>query len=52
MGQSRLENREARPEVQLFQGIARHRVASVQEADSSGICKQSKRGTIVDEIVW
>jgi hypothetical protein len=45
-------NAEIRPEVRLFQGITRHRVAWVQEADRTGGLKHSERATIVEEIVW
>ena len=45
-------NAEIRPEVRLFQGIARHRVAWVQEADRSGSLNGGERATIVEEIVW
>jgi hypothetical protein len=45
-------NAEARPEVRLFQGIARHRVAWVQEADRPGTMNGSEAATIVEEIVW
>jgi RNase P/RNase MRP subunit p29 len=45
-------NAETRPEVRLFQGIARHHVAWVQEADRPGSLNGSERATIIDEIVW
>ena len=45
-------NAEVRPEVRLFQGIARHRVAWIQEADRPGSLKGSERATVVEEIVW
>jgi hypothetical protein len=45
-------NAEIRPEVRLFQGIARHRVAWVQEADRPGGLNGGKRTTIIDQIVW
>jgi RNase P/RNase MRP subunit p29 len=45
-------NVESRPEVRLFQGIARHRVAWVQEADRPGSLKGSDRATIIEEIAW
>ena len=45
-------NAEARPEVRLFQGIARHRVAWVQEADRPGSLNGSERATIIETIVW
>lgn len=52
VGQSRLDNREARPEVRLFQGIARHRVAWMQEAVRSGSLNGGERATIAEEISW
>ena len=45
-------NAETRPEVRLFQGITRHRVAWVQEADRPASVKGSERATIIEEIVW
>jgi RNase P/RNase MRP subunit p29 len=45
-------NAETRPEVRLLQGIARHRVAWVQEADRPGNVNGGERATIVEEIVW
>jgi hypothetical protein len=45
-------NAEARPDVRLFQGIARHRVAWVQETNRPGSLKGSEWATIVEEIVW
>jgi hypothetical protein len=45
-------NAEIRPEVRLFQGIARHRVAWVQEADRPVRLKGDDRTTIIEEIVW
>jgi hypothetical protein len=45
-------NAEIRPEVRLFDGIARHRVAWVQEADRHGGLKGGESSTIIEEIVW
>jgi len=45
-------NAEARPEVRLFQGIARHRVAWIQEADMPHSLKGSERATTIEEIIW
>jgi hypothetical protein len=45
-------NSEVRPEVRLFQGIARHRVAWIQEAGRSAGMNGAERVTIVEEIVW
>jgi hypothetical protein len=45
-------NAEVRPEVRLFQGIARHRVAWVQEADRPVDLKNGGTVTIVEGIVW
>jgi hypothetical protein len=45
-------NGEVRPEVRLFQGIARHRVAWIQEADRPGGMNGNERKTIVEGIVW
>ena len=49
---SRHAHAEARPEVRLFQGIPRQRVAWVQEADRPGSLKGGEQVTIVEEIVW
>ena len=45
-------NVETRPEVRLFQGIARHPVAWVEEADRPGRLNGGEHATIVQEIVW
>jgi hypothetical protein len=45
-------NAETRPEVRLFQGIARHRVAWVQEADRPGTMNGRETTTIIEDIVW
>jgi hypothetical protein len=45
-------NAEIRAEVRLFQGIARHRVAWVQEAGRSAGMNGAERATIVEEIIW
>jgi hypothetical protein len=45
-------NAEIRPEVRLFQGIARHRIAWVQEADRPGSLNGGDRATIIEEITW
>jgi hypothetical protein len=45
-------NAEIRPEVRLFDGIARHRVAWVQEADRSSNLNGSERATVVEKIEW
>jgi hypothetical protein len=49
---SRHAHAEARPEVRLFQGIPRQRVAWVQEAGRPGSPNEGGRTTIVEEIVW
>jgi hypothetical protein len=41
-----------RPEVRLFQGIARYLVAWMQEADRPGSLNGGGQATIVEEIVW
>jgi len=45
-------NVEVRPEVRLFQGIARHRVAWVQEAGRSNIIRSRDLVLTIEEIVW
>jgi hypothetical protein len=44
-------NTHARPEIRLFQGIARHRVAWVQEVNRPGSMNGGELATIVEEIV-
>jgi hypothetical protein len=45
-------NAEVRPEVRLFHGITRHRVAWVKEADRPGTMNGGETATIVEEIAW
>lgn len=45
-------NAEVRPSVRLFEGIARHRVPWVREADRSAAMEAEARATIIDSIEW
>ena len=45
-------NAEVRPSVRLFEGIARHRVPWVREADRSACLQAGDRDTVVDSIEW
>lgn len=45
-------NAEVRPSVRLFEGIARHRVPWVREADRSAGLQAGDRETVVDSIEW
>lgn len=45
-------NDEVQPEVRLFQGIARHRVAWVREADRPEIIRGSTGTIVVERIIW
>lgn len=45
-------NGEARPQVRLFNGICRHRVSWIQEADQPGNIQASAEATVIDEIAW
>lgn len=45
-------NNELRPQVRLFQGIARHRVPWVQEADASSLLRADKSAVVVEVIEW
>lgn len=45
-------NTEARPNVRLFQGITRHRVPWIQEADEPAAMEFQGQGTLVEEIEW
>ena len=45
-------NGEARPNVPLFQGIARHKVPWIQEADEPAAFRAGKTATVVEAIEW
>lgn len=45
-------NSEARPQVRLFQGLTRHRVPWIQEAERSGSVQTSREGVHIDTIEW
>lgn len=45
-------NAEVRPTVRLFEGIARHRVPWVQEADRGSGMAADERDTVIDAIEW
>lgn len=45
-------NTELRPNLRLFQGLTRHRVPWIQEADSPTIIEFDGRGTLVEKIAW
>jgi hypothetical protein len=45
-------NAEVRPNVRLFQGITRHRVPWIQEADQPTVMEAGGKGLIVDKIEW
>lgn len=45
-------NTEVRPSVRLFEGIARHRVPWVREADRATAMESEARATIIDSIDW
>jgi hypothetical protein len=45
-------NAEARPEVRLFQGITRQRVAWIQEIDRIGSLTNGVRAPVVETIDW
>jgi len=45
-------NAEVRPEVRLFQGIARHRIAWVEEMESQARMSGPQLAVVIDEIVW
>jgi hypothetical protein len=47
-----IKGRNLNAEVRLFQGIARHRVAWVQEVDRPGSLNGGERTTLIEEIVW
>ena len=43
---------EVRPNVRLFQGICRHRVPWIQEADEPAVMEARNQGVLVEEIGW
>lgn len=45
-------NLELRPNVRLFQGITRHRVPWIQEADGPTMMESQGKGTLVEKIEW
>jgi hypothetical protein len=45
-------NAEVRPAVRLFEGIVRHRVPWVREADRGSSLQAGDRETVVDHIEW
>lgn len=45
-------NAEVRPTVRLFEGVCRHRVPWIQEADRAGSMQADDRETIIEAIVW
>jgi hypothetical protein len=45
-------NAEARPQIRLFQGLTRHRVPWVQEADRADVMRTGKDSAVVESIEW
>jgi hypothetical protein len=45
-------NAELRPNLRLFQGITRHRVPWIQEADQPTMMESQGKGTLVESIEW
>lgn len=45
-------NLEVRPTIRLFDGIIRHRVPWIREADRADSLRQSKTDTIIESISW
>jgi len=45
-------NAEVRPEIRLFHGITRHRVAWIRESDNRSSLKSGEHLVIIDEIAW
>jgi hypothetical protein len=45
-------NVEARPQVRFFQGLTRHRVCWVQEAEQSAILQADRKSVVVEAIEW
>jgi hypothetical protein len=45
-------NSEIRPQIRLFQGICRHRVPWIQEADPASLLRADKNAVIVEAVEW
>ncbi len=45
-------NAEIRPQMRLFEGLARQRVAWIQEMDQATILRADKNGVVVETIEW
>jgi len=45
-------NGETRPQVRLFNGICRHRVSWIQEADQPADLRADAGATLIESIVW
>ena len=45
-------NAEARPQVRLFQGLTRHRVPWIQEADRVSDLRSEHKSVVVEAIEW
>lgn len=45
-------NSEARPGVRLFDGVIRHRVPWIREADRSALLKVAQSAVVVESIAW
>jgi len=45
-------NSEIRPQIRLLQGITRHRVPWVTEADHSSALQAGKNGVVIESIEW
>ncbi len=45
-------NAEARPQVRLYQGLTRHRVPWIQEADRATQLRSDQNSVVIDAIEW
>jgi hypothetical protein len=45
-------NAEARPQVRLFQGLTKHKVSFIKEADRSSDLYADKNAVVIESIVW
>jgi hypothetical protein len=45
-------NAEAKPNLRLFQGLARHRVPWIQEADEPAAMGAAKDATVIESVEW
>jgi hypothetical protein len=45
-------NAEARPQMRLFQGLTKHKVTFIQEADHAASVQADKKSVVVESLEW